>query len=281
MISLAVTAFREMSEAQLFGRRLQRCIQSAQEHDAVSEIVIVDDGSDHFDKLEALLRDQAKVKLYRNQSRMGVFTNKVEAVLSATGEWVITCDSDNAMGRQYIDQVVAMEKNAEVWYCPSFARPRFDYRRLVGEYDLRNLGSMLALPMAQCAINTGNQVVHRKSFARVFGKYRQVRRFDLLMPNYMEIPEAERLKEGWWLGYGACDSFLLNLDWLLAGGRIKFMVGLEYDHYVCDSEPMRGNEGSDEYGSNYARAGEEKSLLNARLVELVQAGKFREAQNHA
>ena len=111
MISLAVTAFREMSEAQLFGRRLQRCIQSAQEHDAVSEIVIVDDGSDHFDKLEALLRDQAKVKLYRNQSRMGVFTNKVEAVLSATGEWIITCDSDNAASTRIIQNTGGILEN--------------------------------------------------------------------------------------------------------------------------------------------------------------------------
>lgn len=260
MFSLAVTAYNEITEPQLYGQRLLDCIRPAQQHYAIKEIVVVDDGSTKFDVLQLLLESEPKVKLFRNESRQGVFTNKVEIIARATTEWVITCDSDNCMSIDYIDQIISKRRSEQDWYCPSFARPSFDYRGLTGTYTLQSVGAILDKPQAYCAMNTGNQTVHRESFMRVFGKYRGVKRFDLLLPNYMELAEEVRREDRWWFAYGACDSILFNVEWLQNGNRIEFVPGLEYQHYV-HSNPQ---------GSNFDRAPREKGLVNEKLIQLLR-----------
>lgn len=262
MFTFAVTAYNEMTEPQLHGQRLLNCVRAAQAHEAISEIVVVDDGSPNFDRLEELLRDASKVKLFRNDSRMGVFTNKVEIIARSTGDWVITCDSDNVMGPEFIDQIVGTKRDERTWYCSSFGRPHFDYRKLVGTYDWKTIGSILDLRAADCAVNTGNQTVHRESFMRVFGRYRQVLRFDLLLPNYMDLPESERQENCWWLAYGACDSILFNLEWMQNGGQMAIVLGLEHLHHV-HSHPE---------GSNFNRAPDEKGAISKKLIELMRQG---------
>ncbi len=260
MITFAVTAYNEIAEPQLHGQRLLNCIRAAQEHEAISEVVIVDDGSPDFEQLEFLLQDASKVKLFRNNSRMGVFTNKVEIIARSTGNWVITCDSDNVMEPEYIDQIVGINRNKRTWYCSSFGRPYFDYRRLTGIYNLKTIGTMLSLPAADCAMNTGNQTVHRDSFMNVFGKYVGIKRFDLLLPNYMDLTEEIRQEERWWLAYGACDSILFNLEWLQNGNQIMLVPGLEHEHYV-HSHPE---------GSNFNRAPNEKGAISKKLIQLLK-----------
>lgn len=255
MLSFAVTSFNEMTEPQQFGQRLLDCIAAAREHSAIGEIVIVNDGPAGLAELTEMLKDLPKVNLFSNERRQGVFTNKVEAVARATGQWVITCDSDNVMDAGYIDRVVAMERSDMTWYCASFARPQFDYRRLAGRWDIDTIRTFFNSLIAACAINTGNQVVHRPQFMRVFERFRGVRRFDLLLPNYLGLPEESRQDEYWHLVYGACDSILLNVEWLLAGGSLDFCEGLEYEHTVH----------TDKSGSNYDRAPADKERLAGLL----------------
>lgn len=260
MLSLSITAYEETGSPSRYGQGILKCIRPAQEHDAVDEIVVVDDGSADFGKLLELLGDQPKVKLFHNRQNLGVFTNKIEAVARAGNEWVVTCDSDNIMEKSYLDQVVQMQKDPDTWYCPSFAKPRFDYRKLVGTYDRGSVAELLGRPLALCAINTGNQVVHRDSFMTVFGKYLGHKRFDLMLPNYLDLPEAEREEERWWLAYGANDSCILNMLWMFNAGRICLVPGLEYDHYISE----------DPQGSNFERAPAEKGRVTMKLVEILR-----------
>jgi len=258
MFTFAVTAYQEMSATRLQGQRLLQCIQAAQEHEAITEIVIVDDGSDDYPELVSLLQEERKVRLYRNAENLGVFTNKVEAILRATNPWVITCDSDNVMDAQYLDRAVAVATEPNVWYCPSFAKPHFDYRELLGVYDLDSITEFLTRQISHCAVNTGNQIVHRESFAKVFGKFRGVKRFDLLLENYLGV--ADREDEKWHQVYGANDSFILVKLWLEAGHCISITSGLEYDHLV-----HRNNREA----SNYDRAPIEKCYLSTALVRSI------------
>ena len=270
--SFAVTAFQEMSPGRQNGRKLADCLDDACHHGAIDEVVVVDDGSGDFEELRSWLAKHSlewdfPIRLFHSDENQGVFGNKLEAIACSTSDWVITCDSDNVMDTGYINQVIAMFEQPDTWYLPSFARPQFDYRSLVGEYDLTSIGEMLRKPMAECAMNTGNQIVHRKSFVKVFEKYRG-RRFDLMMPNRLDVPETERADHYWRLVWGACDSFIYNMEWLLAGNRIQIVPGLEYDHHYSS--------GPD---SNYVRAPKEKETLNRLLVaELI--AKSRDAGAH-
>ena len=261
MLSFAVTAYNELSEPQQHGQRILDCISAAQHHPAIDEIIVVDDGSEDYPELSALLANQPKVSLHHYYPNRGVFTNKIEAVALASNNWVINSDSDNLMDTAYIDHVISMKRDPLTWYCPSFAKPQFDYRGLVGRYDIDTIKDFFQTPIAACAINTGNEIVYRPEYMRVLGRFHGVRRFDLILPNYLGLQEEERLEEQWHLVYGACDSILLNMEWLKAGGTLEFCEGLEYEHAVH----------VDKSGSNYDRAPAAKELLAAilrqRLVE--------------
>ena len=266
-LSFAVTAFNEMAEENKRGENILRCISSAQTHPDVAEIVIVDDHSSDFDQLQDWLQDEPRVRLCRNSENRGVFGNKLEAIARCKGDWVINSDSDNYMSPEYLNLVLTMPKDPDTWYCPSFAKPQFDYRQLVGNYGLGDIirTQMFTHPMAGCAFNTGNSVVHRESFMEVFGRFRR-ERFDLMLPNYLNRTDEQRESHYDRLIWDANDSFIFNMEWLTAGNKIQITEGMEYDHHYSS--------GPD---SNYARAPAEKSVLNKALVtELLK--RSREAQ---
>lgn len=272
-LSFAVTAFNEMTEPQKFGQRLLHCISAAQKHPAIGEIVIVNDGPDGAEDLATLLDGIPKVEFFRNESRMGVFTNKVEAVARCKNDWVITSDSDNFFDTEYIDQVIGSLGSQCVWHAASFAKPQFDYRGLCGYWNIHNIADrFFDTSIAACAINTGNQTVHRAAFMEVFDKFRGVRRFDLMLPNYMGLSEEERQLEDWHLAYGACDSILINVEWFknCSGGVGILCIheGLEYDHAVH----------IDKSGSNYDRAPALKEDLAAVLRKHLAKGTLWEVE---
>ncbi len=256
-LSFAVTAYNEMTKERLYGRRLLSCLAPAQVHDEIDEIVVVDDGSENFVDLEELLSNTPKVKLFYSSTNRGVFGNKLEAVActSKVSDWVITCDSDNVMDKEYLDRVIAVDKDPQAWYCPSFAKPRFDYRGLVGTYNLRSVAQIIHHKIFACCANTGNQVVHRESFMSVFGRF-QDRRADLDMPNYLDLPDENRRAIYWRRVFDACDSFIFNLEWLLAENSLCITEGMEYEHHYAKGEE-----------SNYARAPKEKVDLGRILLQ--------------
>jgi glycosyltransferase involved in cell wall biosynthesis len=262
-LSFAVTAYNEMSDGRKRGYRLLECLQAATRHPKIKEVVVVDDGSDDWDKLVAFLESHGestwdKLVLHHNGSNKGVFGNKLLAVCACTGDWVVNCDSDNLMDPTYLDLV---------WYCPSFARPEFDYRALVGEWDLASICELLSQPLSECLLNTGNQTVHRESFLRVFDGYRG-RRFDLLLPDYLGLGTEERTKDHWRIVHDAKDSLIFNMEWLSSGGKLSVVPGLWYDHHYTSGPE-----------SNYARAPIEKDRLNEVLIAELRKRSLEESGN--
>ncbi len=258
-ISFAVTAFNEMSEGRLHGQRIADCIRAAIDHPAVDEVMIIDDGSEDYDRMADKVFQHhppcGVVTVGTNPENLGVFGNKIEAVADCRGDWVITCDSDNVMDKEFIDRIAGMDKQPDTWYCPSFAKTHFDYRELIGLYDLANIHTMFDKPIGNCCVNTGNQTVHRESFMKVFGRFRG-QRADLLLPNWLELTETQRKDKYWRLVFDACDSLILNMQWLYAGNRMQVTERMEYDHYYAE-----GPEG------NYTRSPVEKGKLGELLVK--------------
>lgn len=256
MITLSVTAYNEKSRGNFHW--IREAIHPAICHPAVEEIVVVDDASPDAAELCEALEGIPKVRLYVNPENIGVFANKIEAVARATSDWVLNLDSDNRCDAAYISRAAGLEKEADVWYCPSFARPAFNYRGLAGTYDLKGIGKLFGKPMFDCFVNTGNSLVHRVTYLDVFGKYRG-RRFDLDMPNLFNLPEETRQTQYWRLVWDACDSFILNFEWLKAGKRLCVVPGMEYDHRI-DTGQL----------SNFVRSPDEKSLLGKMLMKQLR-----------
>ncbi len=258
MFSFAITAFEEMSERRGYGKRLLASMRAAQEHPLIQEVVVVDDGSDDWPDLIKHLQGQPKLALYHNDVNRGVFVNKIEAIALARNSWVITCDSDNVMDTSYLKHMTEVAGWGNTWYCASFARPRFDYRELCGVYDLQGLTKIFDKKIFPCFFNTGNQTIHHQSFMEVFGKYRQ-KRADLMMPNYLDLTLTKRQTHYWRMVFDACDSFLLNMKWILAGNEIHIVKGLEYEHHYAEGD-----------AGNYARSPSEKGALGDILLKKLR-----------
>lgn len=259
-ISYAITAYNEMGRG---GPTILESMDAALSHPDINEVVVTDDMSDadHFHWLQDLMTGIDKVKLYRNNKNLGVFGNKLAAVANTSGDWVINSDSDNVISREVIDLVLDRELDPKVWYSPSFAKPQFDYRPFVGSYDASTIGDLVAKGgMTECFINTGNQTVNRKRYLEVFGKYLG-QRADLLMPNYLDIPEGKRADKYWADVFNACDSLIFNMEWLKSGGKLEIVEGFEYDHFYTSGDD-----------SNYNRAPGEKGKLNEILVGMLKSG---------
>lgn len=254
-VSFAVTAYKETSRG---GPSILQCVAAAVDHPQINEIVVVDDASPDFVKLQKMVADVPKLKLFKNDKNLGVFGNKLSAVAHTTGDWVINSDSDNILDEKAISKVLSTGLDPMTWYCPSFARPVFDYRSLVGRYDAANITKLVnAGGMADCLMNTGNQTVHRESYMSVFGQYLD-ERADLLLPNYLNVPEVKRKSHHWREVFNACDSLIFNSIWISNGGALDVVEGFEYEHYWTN--------GSD---SNYNRAPTEKGLLSETLMQAL------------
>jgi len=177
----------------------------------ISEIVIVDDcsGPDEWNKLcnNIGALHNFKVKLHRNETNLGCFRNKREAISKAENEFCIILDSDNSIDTDYIDHLYAFGLWGEkVVYAPDFARPKFDYTGFSGRILTKKNGSILSnLKNFDALINTMNYFVNRDEYLRVW--------------NEREEPHA-------------IDSFYQNVQWLEAGNMILVVKGLQYEHNV-------------------------------------------------
>ncbi len=265
--SFAVMAYNEFDPTRDCGQRFLRSLEAARKHSAIDEIVVVDDGSDDYEWLRERMKEYPEVNLYHNETNLGVFLNKIEIVAQSTSDWVITCDSDNHKDVAHIDKALSLPLDPDVWYCPSFAKPSFDYRQYIGEYDLKTIGRFdeggyKNRSIARCCLNTGNQIVHRQTFLEVFSAYRGTQYWLDAWDAYKAfhglcaVNVHERPKRYWRQVWDANDSMLFNMLWLFAGKRLAVVKGLEYEHYVAPDA-----------ASNYNRSGKEKGSLGDRLFQ--------------
>lgn len=203
MISLCITNYNR------YEMLLESFVQVLND-DRISEIVIVDDCShiSIYDKVLAAVFNMPKVRLIRNAENLGMSLNKKKAIESAKNDWCIILDSDNVIGPDYLD---AMFTTPLPWdhttiYCPSFAKPQFDFRKYAGWHILHG-EAVIDDSMGNCMMNCCNYVVNRAEYLRI----------------YEHNPEMK-----------GTDTIWFNYLWLKAGNSFYVVPGMEYMHRVHD-----------------------------------------------
>ena len=186
--------------------------------DRISEIIIVDDASSGtiYSELNSkilTLNATKPIHLFRNVVNLGMSRNKAKAISYANKEWCIIFDSDNIIDSSYLDAL-------EMWtdlkserfnfkntiFCPSFARPQFDFTHYSGlSIDRFNAPRLIKNDIINTSFNACNYVVNRDEYRRV----------------YEYNPEH--------LG---TDTAYFGLLWLKAGNRFLIVDNMEYDHLV-------------------------------------------------
>ena len=135
----------------------------------ISEIVIVDDCSTEpgiKEKVNGLAG--GKVKVFHQAQNRGMSRNKADAISYASNEWVIIFDSDNVIGKDYLD-AIPQRLSSNTIYCPSFAKPEFDYRRYEGmQFIAVNASGWIKEDMFNTCMNTCNYVVNRDFYLKTY-----------------------------------------------------------------------------------------------------------------
>lgn len=191
---------------------------SVLEDTRIGEVVISDDCS--TDGSYALLlkrfEKESKVRVVRNVKNFDCYKNKVLAVTRCKNEWVVLFDSDNTITTSYLDALYKLPHwKTDTFYCPTFAKPHFDYRNLTGmRMNRSNVSSCASLKGFDCALNTANYFVPRRNYVDVWD--------DSLDPH-------------------TSDTIFQAFNWLKAGGQLEFVQGLEYFHRVHEGSHYKQN----------------------------------------
>ncbi len=182
----------------------------------ITEIVITDDKSreEEIKKLEEIIKEYSQIKLFKNNKNLGVFLNKLEALTKCKNDWMILCDSDNIIGKEYVDAIYKEKWDRTFIYAPDWAKTfpgnpstMLNYKWLDNQViDYKKALALRSNAKFLCFINTCNffcnkkllKFMDRKSFYR---------------------PEMSCI-----------DSFYINKCWLKGKNKIKIVKGMEYKH---------------------------------------------------
>jgi hypothetical protein len=194
------------------------------ENDLIQEIIITDENGRDIEKIKEQF-DHPKLRLFRNETRLGALLNKHRAASLAQNEWIALIDSDNlaeydyfATAKNYIESIKD-QPIQNVILAPCFAKPHFNYSHLSGlvfkkgEFQNNKRLEMFhpnSYP-SNVLMNTGNYIIHKHLIEHV----------DLRGEDFSES--------------NACDVILLNtILFEQLDLHLHVVKGLEYMH-VCHS----------------------------------------------
>lgn len=228
--TLAVSTYNEHQRNNY--QWLRECLEPASTNDAVSDIMICDDGSDQQAELASVVKEFPKTQVMPFGTNEGVFATKIASVRWSNDRWAAMCDSDNVMDDMYIQRVLGLESwDPDCMYAASRAGEVFDYTDFCGTWDAAGFIELVKKnsPMFWCLANTGNCFVHVNTFCDVFSAV-PTHRFDLSQPNYFGVEDRQDIY--WRKVYDALDSFFIMKKWLMAGKKLCVVPDLKYHHRV-------------------------------------------------
>ena len=143
-------------------------------NELISEIIIGDENGNDVDKINIHYPDNAKLKLFKNEKRLGPFLNKIGVCKKAENEWIVLIDSDNFAAKSYFETAKShieqhiREKN--IILAPVRAQPHFNYSHLGGMiFKKGNFNSNKIIEKntiknfnnSEVLMNTGNYILNK------------------------------------------------------------------------------------------------------------------------
>lgn len=201
-VSLCITTYNR------FDLTIKSCAQVLNDP-RIDDIVILDDKSTDgsFEKLVEYYKPYPHVRVIQQVVNRRMQQNKADAIAYAKNEWVIIFDSDNVIDKTYIDALPHLPSLLPSFiYCPSFARPSFDYRKFASSnFNLKRHWEYINDKTFVMLLNTCNYVVNRDRYLSVY-----------------EYNPAMKASDTIWFAY----------LWLKSGGTFFVVSGMQYDHLV-------------------------------------------------
>jgi len=196
----------------------------------IGEVVISDDASTDGSYERLVERFQgSKVKVYQNPTNLDCYRNKAEAIRLCTSDWVILLDSDNIIGKDYLDVLFSLPSwDKDVIYCPDFAMPHFSYVHWGGKMiDRHNVSSLMGCP-SPCRVMTRRGMVTKMVLDPISSRFRcllNTANYFLHRDSYLEVWEGG-------VNPHTADSIYMSFLWFRSGRRYYVVPGLRYIHRI-------------------------------------------------
>jgi glycosyltransferase involved in cell wall biosynthesis len=177
--------------------------------DRINNIAIVDDRSpdDDFQQLLKNVGNMKKVTVYRNVKNLYIQHNKRTAISFAKNDFVVVCDNDNRMDKDFFDKIFAIQDwQPNILYSPAFGFPNFNYCHLNGQtITKQNISSYTGDKSIITFCNLNNFFVNRDSFLNTYFYNDNVR---------------------------GADGLYTYFNWLKSGNSIYVVPDLTYQHRI-------------------------------------------------
>lgn len=149
------------------------------ENTLIDEIIITDENGNDYSELlssDSIAIQNAlkteRLKIFRNEKRLGPFLNKLKACRLAKNEWIALIDSDNFADTTYfqiaLKYLKEMDKSVDVIrtvISPCFAKPNFNYTSLsnnvITRKKLKYIKKGDSKGVLDILMNTGNYIINK------------------------------------------------------------------------------------------------------------------------
>lgn len=139
----------------------------------IDEIIVTDENGNDYKKILEKYGDE-KIRVYKNETKLGAFKNKLRAVSYANPEnFIAVIDSDNLVDHTYFDAAIQfIQKNKlkvtdDIVLCPyhTISDFEFDYSKYLGEtIDYLKVRQLCTDTKFHMMLNTGNYIITSGSY---------------------------------------------------------------------------------------------------------------------
>lgn len=181
----------------------------------ISELIICDETGEDYEAITSTF-SHPKLRVYRNESRLGMLKNKLRAASYSTSDYIAILDSDNFADHVYFEAFKSFlschQVSKQSVFLPSYAKPNFNYREWIGKSITRDTIRQL-YPKIDTCLNTMNSIISREFLST----------YDILS----DKPICDEI--------GCYDSKYFALYTLFhMNGSLHVVDKMEYEHRVHD-----------------------------------------------
>lgn len=203
--SLAIPTMRR------FENYLKENIPKYLENKFINEIVICDETGEDYDSIKKEYGDHPKIKLYKNDYKLGGFRNKIKVMSLCSSKYIALIDSDNYVGEDYFQEAINFGLNSYsvLLPCNSDGRNSFKPLSFFNYIDHDNWINVLKTHGFFPRMNDGNGIYPKKYS-------------ELLKILVLDIEPH------------ACDAFVINQIAVSMGFKLYFVPNMGYKHPTSD-----------------------------------------------
>ena len=188
----------------------------------VAEVVICDENGDDIEQiLKSSFGKNPKLKLFKNERRLGIYENKLKAMTLTTCDWIALFDSDNIFDDVWFDTISSTTLLTQTVYASADFKTIDSREKTRGSVntpckkfsgltiDAKTWNSIFERPGWNFLLNDGNWLVPRETIKTLPTDVKS----DSLM---------------------AADAIFMLRRFIKGGYSIHYLPGLEYIHLVHD-----------------------------------------------